>query len=176
MTKSVAIPADCQLYSRQHDADFADAYEILVTTSSLTATEIYRAITRQTPGWVEGLMRVRNQVVKPFGLKNLGTLAGVEPGDAIVGRRLGLFEVVSSQTNELVLQDNDKHLLVQLSLFKQKHDAIHDRLTLSTVVHVHNWLGRIYMAFVGPAHKIVAPAVIRQAPQAVAASLRELRA
>lgn len=176
MTRAVAIPADCQLYTRQHDADFADAYEALIPTSSLTATEIYRAITRQTPGWVEGLMRVRNQLVKPFGLKNLGTMTSVEPGEAMTGKRLGLFEVVSSQINELVLQDNDKHLLVQLSVFRQRHDDTHDRLTLSTVVHVHNLLGHVYMAFVGPAHKVIAPAVLRRAPQAVAASLRESKA
>ena len=175
MTRSVPIPASCQLSSRQHDADFADAYEALVPASNLTATEIYRAITRHTPGWVEGLMRLRNQVVQPFGLKNLGTLATVPPGEAVPGKRMGIFEVVSSQPHELVLQDDDKHLLVQLSVFKQTHDGAHDKLTLSTVVHIHNTLGRVYMAFVGRAHKVIAPAVLRRAPQAVAASLRQSR-
>ena len=175
MTRSVAIPAACQLSTRQADADFADAYEALVPASHLTATEIYRAITHQTPGWVEGLMRLRNQVVQLFGLKNLGTLATVPPGEAVPGKRMGLFEVVSSSPNELVLQDDDKHLIVQLSVFKQPHDEVHDKLTLSTVVHIHNTLGRVYMFFVGPAHKVIAPAVLRRAPQAVATSLRQSR-
>lgn len=175
MIRSVAIPSACQLSARQMDANFADAYEALVPASQLTATEIYRAITRQTPGWVEGLMRLRNQLVQPFGLKNLGTLATVPPGEAVPGKRMGLFEVVSSSPNELVLQDDDKHLLVQLSVLKQTHDNTCDKLTLSTVVHIHNTLGRVYMAFVGPAHKLIAPAVLRRAPQAVASSLRQSR-
>ena len=173
MTPAVSIPTECALSSRQYDADFADAYEALVPASDLTATEIYRAVTRQTPGWIDALMRLRNQVVQPFGLKNLSGMAVVAPGDAVPGKRMGLFEVVSCSDQELVLQDDDKHLLVQLSVFKQTHNHTHDKLTLSTVVHTHNTLGRVYMAFVGPAHKVIAPAVLRQAPQAVAASLRQ---
>ncbi|WP_372826791.1 DUF2867 domain-containing protein [Polaromonas sp.] len=175
MTRSVRIPAGSALAATQHDADFADAYEVLVPNSALTATEIYRGITRQTPGWVEGLMRLRNKVVQPLGLKDLGAMAMVPPGEAVPGQRMGLFEVVSVAPDELVLQDNDKHLVVQLSILKQTHDSTHDKLTLSTVVHIHNTLGRVYMAFVGPAHKLIAPAVVRRAPQAVLASLRQSR-
>lgn len=173
LVQSVAIPAACQLAAARHDADFADAYQVLVPASPLTATEIYGAITRQTPAWVESLMRLRNRVVQPFGLKDLGAMSAVHAGEAIPGQRMGLFEVVSSRPHELVLQDDDKHLVVQLSVLKQAHDKVHDKLTLSTVVHIHNTLGRVYMFFVGPAHRVIAPAVVRRAPQAVAASLRE---
>ena len=167
-TRTVPIPAACALAATQHDADFADAYEVLVPASGFTATEIYRAITRRTPRWVESLMWLRNRVVQPLGLKNLGAMSAVRDGEVVPGQRLGLFEVVSVAPHELVLQDHDKHLVVQLSVLKQPHDGMHDRLTLSTVVHVHNTLGRIYMAFVGPAHKLIAPAVMRRARDAVA--------
>jgi Protein of unknown function (DUF2867) len=83
---------------------------------------------------------------------------------AVPGQRMGLFEVVSVSANELILQDDDKHLLVQLSVLKQNHDATHDKLTISTVVHIHN--------IVGPAHKVIAPVVTRRASLAVANSLR----
>lgn len=175
MARAVPIPAGCQLHARKHNANFADAYETLVPKSSLDATDIYRAITRQTPGWVNSLMRLRNAVVQPLGLKDLGAMSAVPSRAAQPGQRMGLFEVVSVLPQELVLQDDDKHLVVQLSVFKQAHDPQHDKLTLSTVVHIHNTLGRIYMAFVGPAHKVIAPAVVRRAPQAVEASLRQSR-
>jgi len=168
MVRAVPIPHACQLAGRQHDANFADAYEVLVPASGFSATEIYRALSRQTPGWIDALMRLRNRVVKLFGLKDLGALSSVASGDAVPGQRLGLFEVVSVAPQELVLQDDDKHLVVQLSVLKQSHDAAHDKLTLSTVVHIHNRLGRVYMLFVGPAHKIIAPASLRRAPAAVA--------
>lgn len=168
MTHPVPIPATCALAASQHDADFADAYEVLVPASALTATEIYRAITRRTPAWVEKLMWLRNRLVQPLGLKNLGAMSAVREGEALPGQRMGLFEVVSSNAHELILQDDDKHLVVQLSVLKQAHDDKHDRLTLSTVVHVHNTLGRAYMFFVGPAHKVIAPAVMRRARAALA--------
>lgn len=174
-TRAVPIPAACALAATRHDADFADAWEVLVPASSLTATEIYRALSRQTPGWINRLMRLRNQLVQPLGLKDLGALSAVPSGEAVPGQRMGLFEVVSVAPAELVLQDDDKHLVVRLSVLKQGHDASHDRLTLSTVVHIHNSLGRVYMWFVGPAHKIIAPALLRRAPAAVA-GLRQSRA
>lgn len=174
-TRAVPIPAACALTAARHDADFADAWEVLVPASSLTATEIYRALSRQTPGWINRLMRLRNQLVQPLGLKDLGALSAVASGEAVPGQRMGLFEVVSVAPDELVLQDDDKHLVVRLSVLKQGHDASHDRLTLSTVVHIHNTLGRVYMWFVGPAHKIIAPALLRRAPAAVA-GLRQSRA
>ena len=33
-------------------------------------------------------------------------------------------------------------------------------VAMSTVVHVHNALGRIYMLGVTPAHRVIAPAVV----------------
>ena len=173
MTRSVPLPARSQISSTQHDADFADAYESLIPRSNLSAAEIYAAVARQTPGWIDGLMRLRNRIVQPLGLKNLGNLSGVRSNTAVPGQRMGLFEVVSVSPDELVLQDDDKHLLVQLSVLKEAHDDVRDKITISTVVHIHNTLGRIYMAFVGPAHKIIAPAVARRAAPAVAHSLRQ---
>lgn len=167
MTRPVPIPSVCQLHARLHNADFADAYETLVPKSALTATEIYRAITHKTPAWIDGLMRLRNAVMAPFGIKGHGVLSAVPAGPAVPGQRMGLFEVVSVAPHELVLQDDDKHLVVQLSVLKQAHDATHDKLTLSTVVHIYNTLGRAYMVFVAPAHKVIAPAVMRRATQAV---------
>jgi hypothetical protein len=157
IARAVPLPANCQLAPTQHDADFADAYETLVPKSDLSATEIYCAVMRQTPGWVDALMWLRNRVVQPLGLKDAGVISNVPAARnaiAVPGQRIGLFEVVSVSANELVLQDDDKHLLVQLSVLKQSNDATHDKLTISTVVHIHNTLGRVYMAFVGPRIKL----------------------
>lgn len=172
-TRTVALPESCQLAAAQHDADFADAHETLVPASRLSAAAIYCALMAQTPGWVDALMKLRNRVVQPLGLKDLGALSGVTVRAAVPGQRLGIFEVVSVSSSELVLQDDDKHLRVQLSVLKQPHDAAHDKLTISTVVHTHNTLGRIYMAFVRPAHRVIAPAVTRRASLAVAHTLRQ---
>lgn len=173
MTRTVPLPTSCQLAATQHDADFANAHETLVPASTLSATDIYCALMKQTPGWVDALMKLRNKVVQPLGLKDLGLLSSVAVRAAVPGQRMGIFQVVSVSNEELVLQDDDKHLLVQLSVLKQTHDASHDKLTISTVVHTRNMLGRIYIAFVGPAHRVIAPAVARRASLAVTNSLRQ---
>jgi hypothetical protein len=174
MTREIPIPVECSLHGSAHNASFADAFSTLVQRSDLTALQVYAAIARDTPGWVEGLMALRNQMVRVVGLKNLGELAAVPDIPAggeqslLPGTKIGLFNLVSATPDELVMEDADKHLTVQLSVLKQHVDGQHDSITLSTVVHVKNNLGRLYMLPVGPMHKLIAPAVMRRAPAAVA--------
>jgi Protein of unknown function (DUF2867) len=179
MLKEIAIPAECSLHTSARAANFADAYAVLVPRSSLSAIQIYAAIARDTPSWVEALMALRNRVVQVVGLKNLGQLAAVPDVPAGAeqhlqhGTRIGLFSLVSARPDELVMEDADKHLTVQLSVLKQSVDDQHDRITLSTVVHVKNNLGRLYMLPVGPLHKLIAPAVMRRAPASVARAITQ---
>jgi hypothetical protein len=178
LVKEIPIPADCSLQDSAHSADFADAFTIRIPRSDLTATQIYAAVAGRTPVWVDSLMAVRNQLVSLLGLKHLGRLADVSrdlPSGAEhslqVGQRMGLFNFVSATPNELVVEDADKHLTVQLSILKNAMDDQYDHLTLTTVVHIRNTLGRLYMLPVGPAHKLIAPAVLQQAPAAVAEAI-----
>jgi hypothetical protein len=169
--KEISIPAGCSLHARAQTASFADAFSTLVPRSDLTATELFIAIGRQTPAWINSLMNLRNSIVRQLGLKDLGTLAAlphtlVEPLQP--DRRVGIFTFVRSTPDELVVQDDDKHLTVQLALLKRNIDAEHDEITLCTVVHTHNTLGSLYMLPVGRVHKRIVPAVLAQAPTAVA--------
>lgn len=171
LVKEIPIPATCSLHARAQTASFADAFSTLVPRSDLTATQLFTAIGRQTPSWINSLMSLRNSVVRQLGLKDLGTLSALphtlaEPLQA--GQRVGIFTFVRCTPDEVVVQDDDKHLTVQLALLKRNVDAEHDEITLCTVVHTHNALGRLYMLPVGPAHKLIVPAVLRQAPTAVA--------
>ena len=62
--------------------------------------------------------------------------------------------------SEISLGDSDKHLDVQVSVQKRMHEDA-SWLAVSTVVHVHNGLGKFYMFFVAPAHRVIAPATLR---------------
>ena len=115
----------------------------------------------RTPKWVEAAMRVRNAIVKHLGLKDLGGMAADidrnRPFQAYrVGERVGIFTVLHLSEDEVVMGDDDKHLDVQVSLLK----TVDSKVIVSTVVHIHNALGRVYMFFVKPAHHIIAPAVL----------------
>jgi Protein of unknown function (DUF2867) len=177
MTYEVPIPSDCSLFESSRTAYFADAFETRVPHSDLTATQLYGAVMRSTPAWVDTAMRVRNRIVRLFGLKDLGALSDVR-GHAeqtlLPGQRIGIFTFAYASPTELVMHDNDKHLSVQIAVIKQPLDATHDRLIACTVVHTHNLLGRLYLLPVGPAHKhIVVPAVLNRAYAAVERELNK---
>jgi hypothetical protein len=112
------------------------------------------------------LMGLRNRVVRLVGLKDLGGLAARQPGKPVeayrIGDRVGIFTLEQQRPGELVLGDDDKHLHVRLSLLRLAQPDGGSRLALSTVVHEHNRLGRLYMALVGPAHSLIVPLMLRQ--------------
>lgn len=160
-----AVPPGTQIAALP-GAYFFDCYHTDYRHEGIPAMQLFLNTFAHTPGWVESLMRVRNHVVGWFGLKNLGHLSAVNPNKAArdyrVGERAGIFSLIYQSDEEVILCDKDKHLDVRVSVSKQR-EGERQFVAVTTVVHVHNWLGRAYMLFVGPAHKIIAPAVIRRA-------------
>jgi hypothetical protein len=111
-------------------------------------------------------MRLRNRIVSLFGIKDLGGLSDVNtskptseyrPGD-----RVGIFTLLSLSETEVLLGDSDRHLDVVVSVHRaQAPLAAKAVVTVTTVVKVHNWLGRLYMVPVRPAHRVIARAMVR---------------
>ncbi len=164
-------PTLCGIPSGSHIAqalphnDFADCYQFQDLWPDKDALQTYLHVVARTPGWMNALMAMRNQVVRLMGLKHLGNLSTAidrKPASAYqVGDRVGIFRPQHLQGDEVILFDDDKHLLVQLSLLKH---AVNGKpvVSLSTVVHNHNRLGRCYMAIVGPAHSFIVPRMLAQ--------------
>ncbi len=112
------------------------------------------------------MMTLRNRVVGLFGLKNLGELAGIDsskPSSAYVpGDRVGIFTLVEKTDHEVLLGDDDKHLNVVVSVHKMP--ATHGQgtvVTVTTIVHVKNLLGRLYMLPVAPVHHVIARTMVK---------------
>jgi hypothetical protein len=162
---SCKLPPGSKIEAAQRGSDFADCYHFDDLWPELNAFETYLVLVARTPGWVNTLMTLRNQAVRLVGLKHLGSLAPpsqVRTADTYkVGERLGIFSLLHIQHNEVVVFDDDKHLRVQVSLVK--HQLVGKKMvSLSTVVHIHNGLGRLYMAIVGPVHQIIVPRMLAQ--------------
>ena len=166
MPTASTAPEGSQIASRLPGAYFHDAWTISAAEPSLDALDQFLRVAKKTPAWIDRLMRIRNRVVGWFGLKNLGGIAQIDPSvtasDYQAGDHVGIFTLISNAANEVLLGDSDKHLNVIVSVHKQADlvngDAI---ITVTTVVHVHNWLGRLYMIPVAPAHKIIARSMVR---------------
>lgn len=156
----MTIPPHSKLFEYAKGAYFSDSFSREISNKNQTALDVYLEIAKQTPGWVSFLMEVRNRFVSKLGLKHLGRFqdaATLKKTEAIeVGERIGIFTLKSHSDTEIVLEDSDKHLDVRVSFLL---DIQVEKITVhaTTVVHVHNWLGKAYMFFVKPIHKIIVP-------------------
>lgn len=166
------LPEGSTLRAVLPGAHYADAYQTNDPAPASSALQAWLDVTARTPRWTQGLMALRNRLVRLVGLKDLGQLGDLDnrphPHDAAnyrVGDRVGIFEIRHLGEREVVMGQNDKHLNVQVSLSKQEC-AGRPVLTLSTVVHIHNTLGHAYMAVVTPFHRAIVPAMLRRFPDA----------
>ena len=163
------IPAGSRIAKALPNNDFADCYQFDDLWPNQNALETYLTLVTRTPGWMNALMAMRNQAVRLVGLKHVGNLSTAvnrKPADEYkVGDRVGIFSIQHLQDDEVVVFDDDKHLHVQLSMVKHVVDG-KPKVSLSTVVHIHNRLGRVYMAVVGPVHSLIVPRMLAQVAHA----------
>jgi hypothetical protein len=136
-------------------AQFMDAYCLALDGQNLDAREAAIRMMARAPRWVDALLVLRNAIVAPFGLKTSGQDPG--PHRAIIG----IFPVVSETPQRLVAGFNDKHLDFRVVLDVATSGA-RQRVTATTLVLTHNWLGRTYLATIKPFHRIVVRAMLAQ--------------
>ncbi|MGM9428086.1 DUF2867 domain-containing protein [Hydrogenophaga sp. MI9] len=165
-TPTATLPPDgSRIASRIAGADFHDAWSIDAADPSLSALGQFLKSVRATPRWVDTCMTLRNRAVQLVGLKNLGELSEIDPAKAPAdyrpGDRVGIFTLFENTPDEVLLGDRDKHLDVVLSVHCARREGQPVRVTVTTVVHTKNRLGRLYMLPVKPMHKLIAPSVLR---------------
>ena len=145
---------------------FHDSWSVSAGDSQLSAMGQCLKAFSSTPAWVNICMSIRNRATAMVGLKDLGPFDQINNSkpecDYKPDDRVGIFTLIANTFDEVLLGDKDKHLDVTLSV----HRAIDVNtggvvVTVTTVVHVHNLLGRLYMLPVVPMHRIIAPSVLR---------------
>lgn len=166
VVRACAVPVGSLMARRLPGAHFHDAWSVVPADPTLCALGQFLKSAQATPAWVNRLMSLRNQVVVRLGLKDLGHLDGFDADKPVdhyqPGDRIGIFTLLENHPDEVVLGDTDKHLDVALSIHKAPSPETGQVvLTASTVVHVHNLLGRLYMLPVAPVHKLIVPSVMR---------------
>jgi hypothetical protein len=165
----IPVPPATRINSEVAGSYFHDCYLMPLAHEGQSALEIFLRTVARSPRWVEFLLGLRNRIVAPFGLKNVGHLGSLPPHkparDYKIGDQVGIFKLLSATDDEVILGETDKHLDVKVSLCKVMRENS-EAVTVTTVVHIHNLLGSIYMMIVTPMHRIVAPAVMRRATAA----------
>lgn len=160
-----AAPQNSRIASRLAGASFHDSWSITSSDTRLSSLGHFIAAAKDTPRWIDMCMRARNRMGRIVGLKDLGTLSGVAADKSALdyqpGDRVGIFTVIENTFDEALIGDDDKHLKVVLSVHRQEHAGEGlVSITITTVVHVKNRLGSLYMLPVKPMHRLIAPAVL----------------
>lgn len=143
------IPNGSLLYSDTIKWDYIDSYVINKSTSISIDNITTKAF--QSPRWVEILMQLRNFIVKSFGLKTEGIskhTADYYP----IGAKAMIFTVTARNQNEIVVSEDDKHLLFKVSVLNNIDIS---EISITTVVKYHNTLGKVYFFFVKPFHRFI---------------------
>jgi len=159
------IPESSKIITYTKNAHFSDCFSRVVPYNNESSLDLFLIIARETPAWVNRLMSLRNQLVAKLGLKNLGGLSDIDPEkkatDYQIGERVGIFTLHTNDSREVILEDKDKHLQVKVSFYIEPNPADQTAMVhASTVVHVNNRLGKLYMFFVAPVHKKIVPATL----------------
>jgi len=165
--RKVAFPVESQLHQKLDQAFYSDAFETDLVDASLTPVEIAARALVSTPGWVDGLVHLRDRVASLFGLKAVGRLrlsgSGCSLSEPSVGDAFSIFHVVFVDSTELVLGIDDTHLNVRMSFLKRLKDA-RATYVISSWVKTHNVLGRVYMLPVAPIHRLLVNLMMRGVP------------
>ena len=93
------------------------------------------------PVWAVALLKLRNLIVRPFGLRTDRPEAG---------EGIGLFPVEHEDAGEVVLGFDDRHLDFRIGIVGGG-----SQIRMGTWVRTHNLAGRAYLACVMPFHILI---------------------
>ena len=164
LVKPVALPAQSSIATVYKSVNLADAYVVrLPSGTSGDPDVLWRFVMSHQPSWIGWLTNIRDAVVACFGLKTAKQLSTISA--EAEGGRIAFFKVYGKSDTEIILGQDDKHLDFRLSVLRTPDSSptIGGQLTVSTVVHCHNLLGRIYILVIAPFHRQVVKASLRRA-------------
>jgi hypothetical protein len=148
------------------NTNYEDSISIEIDTNKdYTVDYIATLFFSSLPDWVLGLLKFRNIIVKPFGLKMDGTfmLEKIQTDiNYIIGDNAVFFKVIKRNENELVIAENDKHLNFRTSILIESLSE-NNKLKVSslTIVKYNNLFGEIYFLPVKPFHKLIIKTLLK---------------
>ena len=153
--RKTTVPTDF-LVSEFSPNDYSDAFECSFKSSkNITADDIQVAFWTEPPKWVNRLFKLRDILIKPFGIQS-GEGKDFAAFAACIrsGGSHRFVSVPCKSDDETVLCLNDKHLIAYLSA-KIIQSGDNKKVVMTTLVNFHNRLGKVYFFFICPFHGIV---------------------
>jgi len=142
-TTKTELPSHSLLHDYIQQGDFLDCYKCPTALPVDDAAQRAMAF----PSWAKGLLRLRNILVAPLGLKN----------DFPEGEKIGPFPIDQRNQHEVILGLDDSHLNFRISILTTGTEAY-----CATWVHCNNRMGRIYLAAIMPFHVLIVRNAVSQ--------------
>ena len=137
--------------------DFSDTFS--TSNHSNTIEKVAKLIFDTSPKWVSNLFRLRNWIVKFFGLK---TTAPADYHTKFeVGGYVKFFKIYYIADNEVIMGADDKHLNFRVLICNTNSERHNIKVT--TLVKFNNSFGKFYMTLVKPFHRLVVMKMVSQA-------------
>lgn len=141
-------------------------HPLATTTAPVLLAQLLQAFLDQPPATISGLMRLRNRLVKPWGLRTsslgcpVSSLLSETSSQYFSDRFPVLAQRSESTFAQVVLGADDRHLQFR-SCISVRRDGTSVEITLSTRVRCRNRFGHFYMALVEPVHRhYIAPTML----------------
>lgn len=143
------IAVEDKLISKYLPADYADCFSENISASrQITAIELFDLVFNRRPPWLKFLYKMRNFLVKPFGIK--------------VNSSFNDF-VIDQTANEVVLHSKNKHLDFYVSLFCSGKTEDGQTASITTLVKFNNLMGKVYFGAIWIFHKFIVSRIFKRA-------------
>ena len=150
------------MHKKKRAASFSDAYEFKATQLQ-SIDKVYMGVFGTLPNWVTFLMKLRNIVVKPFGLTTGSTIQmAPKTGQLCQGAKAGFLTIEHLDKHEIVANASDNDMGMYISVMHLEQQTYR----ISTLVNLKSCRAKIYVACVKPFHRRVVPQSIISALKA----------
>ena len=138
-----------KLIDKYLPSDYCDSVSKRIKpTEPLSPDNIFEEMFYNFPKPVDWLFKLRNAIVKPFGLQGGG----------------GFGKLISERSDEeIILSKDDKHLCFWVGIYCSQPIDGWQEASVTTVVKYNNLLGRIYFIGIWAFHKLLVKGLFRKA-------------
>jgi len=143
--------------------NYSDVYACSIPdTLEITPDDLMVAFWTKSPDWVENLFKIRNNMVRIFGLKGDRLDREILEKNLRSGTSYEFFSVLEKSDQETVLKLIDSHLDAIMSVYiEEDSERETKKVYLITLVKMHNLLGRVYFYTICPFHHMVVKSMLK---------------
>lgn len=162
--RDIEIHEEGLLHRAMPVSHYEDAFEITlpdgVRVDSEQATR--RILFDQSPRWLDGLMGLRNRLVRFMGIRApIVDPVKIRKNFSLDREQLGIFRVYGYNPSEALLGDDDWHLDFRVAVTVS--ESTPQRVAIATRVRFNHVVGKLYFMPVRFFHRLIVRSLLRKA-------------